>query len=66
MIRSAAIAIACNPDEQKRLIVIAEHSTGNPARREAMGRAARQRVLDHFSWSAIAAQTLGFYRDLLG
>ena len=28
--RSAAIAIACSPDEQKRLMVIAEISTGKP------------------------------------
>ena len=34
------------------------------ARREAMGRAARARVLEHFSWRAIAAQTLAFYREL--
>ena len=38
----------------------------DPARREAMGRAARERVLAHFSWRAIAEQTVGFYRDLLG
>ena len=36
-----------------------------PERRAAMGRAARQRVLQHFSWSHIAELTLGFYRDLL-
>src|SRR5438876_1116234 len=35
-IRSAASAIACNPEEQKRLMVIAEHSTGNPARSDAI------------------------------
>lgn len=38
----------------------------DPARRAAMGRAARARVLAHFSWRAIAGQTLGFYRELLG
>src|SRR2546421_7977881 len=32
LILSAAIAIDCNPDEQKRLIVIALVSTGRPAR----------------------------------
>src|SRR5215218_5416818 len=32
LILSAAIAIDCNPDEQKRLIVIALVSTGKPAR----------------------------------
>jgi starch synthase len=34
-------------------------------RRAAMGRAARARVEAHFSWRAIAEQTLAFYRDLL-
>jgi glycosyltransferase involved in cell wall biosynthesis len=38
----------------------------DPDRRAAMGTAARARVLAHFSWRAIAAQTLSFYRDLLG
>jgi alpha-maltose-1-phosphate synthase len=37
----------------------------DPARREAMGRAARERVLAHFSWASIARQTLAFYRALL-
>src|SRR5271168_2194833 len=35
-IRSAAIAIACKPEEQNRLIVIAEVSIGNPARSAAI------------------------------
>jgi glycosyltransferase involved in cell wall biosynthesis len=35
-----------------------------PERRAAMGRAARERVLAHFSWAAIAAETLDFYREL--
>ena len=29
-----------------------------------MGRNARQRVEQHFSWSSIAQRTLEFYRDL--
>jgi starch synthase len=36
-----------------------------PERRAAMGKAARARVLAHFSWQAIAEQTLAFYRELL-
>lgn len=36
-----------------------------PDRRARMGRAARERVLAHFSWRAIAEQTLAFYRELL-
>src|ERR1700727_1570263 len=34
--RSAAMAMDCNPYEQKRLMVMPETSTGNPARRLAM------------------------------
>ncbi len=34
----------------------------NPERRREMGIKARQRVLDEFSWTAIARQTLEFYR----
>ena len=37
-----------------------------PERRAAMGKAARARVLAQFSWESIAAQTLDFYRSLLG
>src|SRR5207245_3242705 len=36
MIRSAAVAIACKPEEQNRLIVMAEASIGTPARRDAV------------------------------
>jgi glycogen synthase len=36
-----------------------------PGRRQAMGKAARERVLAHFSWRAIAEQTLEFYHELL-
>jgi alpha-maltose-1-phosphate synthase len=37
----------------------------DPERRAAMGRAARARVLERFSWRAIAAATMGYYRELL-
>jgi alpha-maltose-1-phosphate synthase len=37
----------------------------DPARRVAMGRASRERVLAHFSWHRIAEQTIGFYRELV-
>ena len=36
----------------------------DPELRTAMGRRGRQRVLDHFSWDAIAETTLGLYRAL--
>jgi glycosyltransferase involved in cell wall biosynthesis len=36
----------------------------DPATRQEMGRKARQRVEEHFSWSRIAQHTLEFYRTL--
>jgi glycogen synthase len=36
-----------------------------PARRAAMGVAARERVVEHFSWYRIAEQTLAFYREVI-
>ena len=38
---------------------------GDPARREAMGRAGRQRAVDHFGWAAIARQTVDLYESLV-
>ena len=37
----------------------------DPGRRTAMGTAARRRVEEHFSWTAIAEQTLAFYKSLV-
>ena len=37
----------------------------DPEQRMRMGAAARKRVLEHFSWSAIAEQTLAFYGELM-
>jgi alpha-maltose-1-phosphate synthase len=36
----------------------------DPARRSAMGEAGRQRAIDEFSWSSIAARTVELYRSL--
>jgi glycogen synthase len=38
---------------------------GDPELRTRMGRQGRQRVLEHFSWDAIAETTLNLYRTLL-
>ena len=38
---------------------------GDPARAAEMGRAGRCRAVEHFSWSAIAEQTVELYRSLL-
>ena len=37
----------------------------DPGLRERFGRNGRRRVLDHFSWDAIARTTLGLYRSLV-
>jgi glycogen synthase len=50
---------------QRALAGAVDALLADPARRSAMGRAARERVLAHFSWRAIAGRTLDFYRDLL-
>ncbi|MDQ6772383.1 MAG: glycogen synthase [Candidatus Dormibacteraeota bacterium] len=38
----------------------------DPGLAARMGRAGRQRVLDHFSWAAIAERTVELYRELTG
>ena len=50
---------------QRQLAAAVNDLMAAPARRAAMGRAARERVLTHFSWQAITARTLEFYRELL-
>jgi alpha-maltose-1-phosphate synthase len=55
-----------NPLEYQRALARAINDLmSDPDRRQRMGVAARARVLAHFSWTAIARQTLEFYADLL-
>jgi len=55
-----------DPDGFSRALAAAINALmANPERRSAMGKAARRRVLDHFSWRHIAEQTIEFYRDLV-
>jgi glycogen synthase len=49
----------------RALAAAANELMRDPARRAAMGEAARARVLAQFSWSRIAEITLDFYRELL-
>ena len=37
----------------------------NPEKREAFGKAGRQRAIEHFSWASIAKQTQALYQDLI-
>ena len=55
-----------DPDAFSRSLAAAvDELMAEPERRREMGRAARARVLAHFSWSRIAEETLDFYRALL-
>jgi starch synthase len=55
-----------DPGEFSRALAAAVNGLVDaPERRAAMGKAARARVLAAFSWRAIAAETLDFYRELL-
>jgi glycosyltransferase involved in cell wall biosynthesis len=55
-----------DPERYSRALAVAVNELlGDPARRLAMGKAARKRVLDHFSWRHIAELTLSFYKGLL-
>jgi starch synthase len=38
----------------------------DPVTREVMGRAGRRRAIEHFSWRAIAEETVELYRSLVG
>jgi glycogen synthase len=52
---------AFSHDLAKAILQLIDH----PTRRAAMGKAARMRVLEHFSWRHIAEETLAFYRHLI-
>lgn len=55
-----------DPDKFARDLATAINALmDDPARRDTMGKAGRQRVEEHFSWRAIAQQTLAFYQTLL-
>jgi starch synthase len=55
-----------DPDVYSRALAAAvDELMRDPKRRVAMGKAARKRVLEQFTWSRIAEATLDFYRALL-
>ena len=53
------------PGFSRRLAEAINRLARDPALRLRLGRAGRRRVLDHFSWDAIAETTLALYRDVL-
>ena len=64
---SKASAEPRDPDAYSRALAASVNELlRDPQRRIAMGKAARRRVVEHFSWQHIAEETLDFYRELLG
>jgi starch synthase len=54
------------PDRFVRDLAVAINELlADPVRAAAMGRAGRQRAVEHFSWSAIAERTIEIYRSVL-
>jgi starch synthase len=51
---------------ERRFAVAVNTLAADPGRAAAMGRAGRQRALDHFEWSAIARQTVELYEQCVG
>ena len=55
-----------NPQQFSRdLAACISELLADPAKARAMGEAGRKRVEDHFSWGAIAAQTIALYEQLV-
>ncbi|HYM52600.1 MAG TPA: glycogen synthase [Candidatus Dormibacteraeota bacterium] len=55
-----------DPDRFARDLATAVNELmADPARRTGMGAAGRRRAVEHFSWSAIADQTVALYRSLV-
>ena len=63
---SATSAEPKDPEGFSRALASAVNALmSNADRRAAMGKAARRRVLDQFSWRHIAEETIEFYRELV-
>jgi starch synthase len=62
----AATGFASEPEQFSRdLATRITALLDDPAKAKAMGEAGRQRAEEHFSWAAIAAQTIALYRTLV-
>jgi len=60
-----ACATLVPPGDVGELEAAIEELLDDPARREAMGRAGRERVLELFSWRAVAAATAAAYEEVI-
>jgi glycosyltransferase involved in cell wall biosynthesis len=60
-----ACATLVTPGDVGELEAAIEELLDDPERREAMGRAARERVLETFSWRAVAKATAAAYEEVI-
>ncbi len=60
-----ACATMVTPGDVGELEAAIEELLDDPKRREAMGRAGRERVLDTFSWAAVAKATAAAYEEVI-
>ncbi|MFZ0140799.1 MAG: glycosyltransferase family 4 protein [Aeromicrobium sp.] len=60
-----ACATMVTPGDVGELESAIEELLDDPKRREAMGRAGRERVLDTFSWAAVAKATAAAYEEVI-
>jgi len=60
-----ACATLVPPGDVGELEAAIEELLDDPARREAMGRAGRERVLELFSWRAVASATAAAYEEVI-
>jgi glycosyltransferase involved in cell wall biosynthesis len=58
-------ATLVTPGDVGELEAAIEELLDDPARREAMGRAGRERVLEKFSWRAVASATAAAYEEVI-
>jgi glycosyltransferase involved in cell wall biosynthesis len=60
--RDGTCGVLVPPGDHVALAMAIEDLLADPARREAMGKAARARAVEKFSWAATAAATAEVYR----
>lgn len=73
-VTGSLVAVDVRPDGSPRapaefahdLATAVNDLIADPARAARLGRSGRQRVVDHFSWKAIAGRTAALYEDLVG
>jgi glycosyltransferase involved in cell wall biosynthesis len=65
VIEDGVTGLLIPPDDPASLAHAIQALLRDPARRQAMGAAGRERALNHYTWEAVASQTGALYRSLL-